>query len=138
MLWNKDKALEVLDPRMKNSYVESQVLRWVQVGLLCVQKLPTERPTMSSVVLGVYFQIFATMTSPTHHLMGRFGPNNGPNLLTGQTGRTLKIMSSSRSICNGLWVGQVSLRTKLNRSVTVPIRHPGRLAGPTQISSSRI
>ena len=50
MLWNKDKALEVLDPRMKNSYVESQVLRWVQVGLLCVQKLPTERPTMSSVV----------------------------------------------------------------------------------------
>ncbi|XP_057506876.1 G-type lectin S-receptor-like serine/threonine-protein kinase At4g27290 isoform X2 [Actinidia eriantha] len=43
-------ALEVLDPRMKNSYVESQVLRCVQVGLLCVQKLPTERPTMSAVV----------------------------------------------------------------------------------------
>ncbi|GFZ04857.1 S-locus lectin protein kinase family protein [Actinidia rufa] len=50
LLWNEDKALDVLDPRLKDCYVESQVLRCVQVGLLCVQKLPAERPTMSSVV----------------------------------------------------------------------------------------
>ncbi|XP_057461109.1 G-type lectin S-receptor-like serine/threonine-protein kinase SD1-1 [Actinidia eriantha] len=50
LLWNENKALDVLDPRLKDSYVESQVLRCVQVGLLCVQKLPAERPTMSSVV----------------------------------------------------------------------------------------
>ena len=34
-----------------DSYVESQVLRCIQVGLLCIQKLPEDRPSMSSVVL---------------------------------------------------------------------------------------
>ncbi|PSR98078.1 G-type lectin S-receptor-like serine/threonine-protein kinase [Actinidia chinensis var. chinensis] len=50
LLWNEDKALDILDPRLKDCHVESQVLRCVQVGLLCVQKLSADRPTMSSVV----------------------------------------------------------------------------------------
>ena len=32
------------------SYVESQVLRCIHIGLLCVQKFPQDRPTMSTVV----------------------------------------------------------------------------------------
>ena len=39
-----------MDECLKESCVESQVLRCIQVGLLCVQKFPRERPTMSSVV----------------------------------------------------------------------------------------
>lgn len=33
-----------------DTFVESQVLRCIQVGLLCVQKLPEDRPDMSLVV----------------------------------------------------------------------------------------
>ncbi|GMN20717.1 hypothetical protein TIFTF001_043153 [Ficus carica] len=48
--WNEGKALNLMDVCLKESYVESQVLRCIQVGLLCVQKFPNDRPTTSSVV----------------------------------------------------------------------------------------
>ncbi|GMN64559.1 hypothetical protein TIFTF001_033632 [Ficus carica] len=50
LLWNEDKALDLMDVCLKESCVESQVLRCIQVGLLCVQKFVDDRPTMSSVV----------------------------------------------------------------------------------------
>ncbi|KAK9938297.1 hypothetical protein M0R45_015046 [Rubus argutus] len=50
LLWIKEKSLELLDPSLDDSYVEFEVLRCIQVGLLCVQKLPSDRPVMSSVV----------------------------------------------------------------------------------------
>lgn len=40
-----------MDDCLKESFVEYQVLRCIQVALLCVQKLPEDRPTMASVVL---------------------------------------------------------------------------------------
>lgn len=50
MLWNEDRALDLMDGCFKDSYVESQVLRCIQVGLICVQKFQNDRPTMSSIV----------------------------------------------------------------------------------------
>ncbi|XP_055823273.1 G-type lectin S-receptor-like serine/threonine-protein kinase At4g27290 [Solanum dulcamara] len=50
LLWTEGKALELIDEHIKESFSESQVLRCIQVGLLCVQKLPDDRPTMASVV----------------------------------------------------------------------------------------
>ena len=50
MLWNEDKALELMDACLRDSCVESQVLRCIQVDLFCVQKLPANRPTISSVI----------------------------------------------------------------------------------------
>lgn len=50
LLWNVGRALELMDTCLEDSFVESQVLRCIQVGLLCVQKLPEDRPDMSSVV----------------------------------------------------------------------------------------
>lgn len=50
-MWNEGKALELVDTCLEDSRVESQALRFIQVGLLCIQKFPKDRPTMSSVVL---------------------------------------------------------------------------------------
>ncbi|KAM7498785.1 hypothetical protein LguiA_023199 [Lonicera macranthoides] len=50
MLWNEGKALELLDPCLEDSCIESQVLRCIQIGLLCVQKFPKDRPIMPAVV----------------------------------------------------------------------------------------
>ncbi|GMN68767.1 hypothetical protein TIFTF001_037818 [Ficus carica] len=51
LLWNESKVLDIIDPSLEdNSYIECQVLRCIQVGLLCVQKFPADRPTMASVV----------------------------------------------------------------------------------------
>lgn len=42
----KDRSLEG-----DNSVLDEQVLRCIQIGLLCVQEDPNERPSMASVVL---------------------------------------------------------------------------------------
>ncbi|XP_043688969.1 G-type lectin S-receptor-like serine/threonine-protein kinase At4g27290 isoform X2 [Telopea speciosissima] len=49
-LWNEEKALELIDPTMRDSCVATEVLRCIHVGLLCVQQQMENRPTMSSVV----------------------------------------------------------------------------------------
>ncbi|XP_048325128.2 G-type lectin S-receptor-like serine/threonine-protein kinase At4g27290 [Ziziphus jujuba] len=51
LLWNEGKALDLMDVSLNDSSIEySQVVRCIQVGLLCVQKFPHDRPTMSSIV----------------------------------------------------------------------------------------
>jgi len=50
-LWNERKALELIQLRIKESCVVSEVLRCIHVSLLCVQQYPEDRPTMPSVVL---------------------------------------------------------------------------------------
>ncbi|XP_059660754.1 G-type lectin S-receptor-like serine/threonine-protein kinase At4g27290 isoform X2 [Cornus florida] len=49
-LWIEGKAFELIDPEMEDSFPMSEVLRCVQIGLLCVQQHPEDRPTMSYVV----------------------------------------------------------------------------------------
>ncbi|XP_054803815.1 receptor-like serine/threonine-protein kinase SD1-8 [Prosopis cineraria] len=63
MLWMDGNALELVDSSIGDSYVESEVLRCIQVGLLCVQERAEDRPTMSSVVLMLSSET-ATMPQP--------------------------------------------------------------------------
>ncbi|PKU68644.1 Receptor-like serine/threonine-protein kinase SD1-8 [Dendrobium catenatum] len=60
-LWSENKSLELVDEELKNSYHEQEVLRCMQVGLLCVQEGSEDRPTMASVVLMLGSE---TMTLP--------------------------------------------------------------------------
>ncbi|KAL2327740.1 hypothetical protein Fmac_021167 [Flemingia macrophylla] len=50
-LWTEERALELLDDVLGDQCVPSEVTRCIQVGLLCVQQRPEDRPDMSSVVL---------------------------------------------------------------------------------------
>ncbi|XP_071707309.1 G-type lectin S-receptor-like serine/threonine-protein kinase At4g27290 [Rutidosis leptorrhynchoides] len=50
-LFQEGKARELLSPHMHNSCADSEVLRTIHIGLLCVQHHAKHRPTMSSVVL---------------------------------------------------------------------------------------
>ncbi|MED6134162.1 hypothetical protein PIB30_034690 [Stylosanthes scabra] len=50
-LWKEGKALELMDSSLGDSYSEAEVLRCIQVGLICVQERAEDRPTISSVVL---------------------------------------------------------------------------------------
>ncbi|KAF8009503.1 hypothetical protein BT93_J0489 [Corymbia citriodora subsp. variegata] len=50
LLWSEGRTMELIDESICASFVESQVKRCIQMGLLCVQKFPEDRPTMSSVV----------------------------------------------------------------------------------------
>ncbi|CAJ2637107.1 unnamed protein product [Trifolium pratense] len=50
-LWTEERALELLDEVLREQYTAFEVIRSIQVGLLCVQQRPEDRPDMSSVVL---------------------------------------------------------------------------------------
>ncbi|WJX65602.1 hypothetical protein P8452_50243 [Trifolium repens] len=50
-LWLEERALELLDERLGQQCTPSEVIRCIQVGLLCVQQRPEDRPDISSVVL---------------------------------------------------------------------------------------
>ncbi|KZV20528.1 receptor kinase 3 isoform 1 [Dorcoceras hygrometricum] len=49
-LWIQGKALELMVPALEESFLENEVLRCIQVGLLCVQCQSRERPAMADVV----------------------------------------------------------------------------------------
>uniref|UniRef100_A0A7N2LUP0 Protein kinase domain-containing protein n=1 Tax=Quercus lobata TaxID=97700 RepID=A0A7N2LUP0_QUELO len=49
--WEDGTLLEFLDPTLGGSYSRNEVIRCLQIGLLCVQENPVDRPTMASIVL---------------------------------------------------------------------------------------
>jgi hypothetical protein len=50
-LWNEGKALELMDPLLIDSCGPDEFLRYIHIGLLCVQENANDRPTMSSAVV---------------------------------------------------------------------------------------
>ncbi|EHA8588333.1 cysteine-rich receptor-like protein kinase 6 [Cocos nucifera] len=49
--WSEGRSLEMLDPALGQHCQGSEVLKCIQIGLLCVQENPSDRPNMSTVVL---------------------------------------------------------------------------------------
>lgn len=49
--WWDNKPLELLDHTLAHSFSEKEVNRCIQIGLLCVQENPDQRPTMATIAL---------------------------------------------------------------------------------------
>ena len=49
-LWSEGKALELVDPTLEGSCPCIEVLRCIQIALLCVQDEARDRPTMMEVL----------------------------------------------------------------------------------------
>ncbi|KAG9134915.1 hypothetical protein Leryth_001198 [Lithospermum erythrorhizon] len=50
LLWSENRALELMDECLDDLNVECQVMRCIQVGLLCVQKFANDRPSAMGVL----------------------------------------------------------------------------------------
>lgn len=50
-LWDKGRAIELLDSSIRESSLQEQVLRCIHVGMLCVQDVAANRPNMPAVLL---------------------------------------------------------------------------------------
>lgn len=51
--WRDGRPLELLDPTLEGFYLIDEAIKCIQIGLLCVQKDPADRPTMASIVLAL-------------------------------------------------------------------------------------
>ncbi|XP_056171843.1 G-type lectin S-receptor-like serine/threonine-protein kinase At4g27290 [Syzygium oleosum] len=50
-LWLEGQVSDFIDPQLPDSFDLSEVVKCIQIGLLCVQRCPDDRPNMSSVLL---------------------------------------------------------------------------------------
>ncbi|XP_057428737.1 receptor-like serine/threonine-protein kinase SD1-8 [Lotus japonicus] len=64
-LWKEGSALELIDSSFSESCSQSEVLRCIHIGLICVQERAEDRPAMSSVVLMLSNEA-ALMPEPKH------------------------------------------------------------------------
>ncbi|GMN61945.1 hypothetical protein TIFTF001_031035 [Ficus carica] len=72
-LWNEGNALELIDECLVGSCAESEMLRCIQIGLLCIQHRPEDRPSMSSVVV-----MFGSQSSLAQPKQPGFFTENAP------------------------------------------------------------
>ncbi|KAK9092152.1 hypothetical protein Syun_027063 [Stephania yunnanensis] len=64
-LWKEGKALELMDESIRESHVPLEVLKCIQIGLLCIQEDPAARPTMSLIV-SMFGNYSSTLPLPKH------------------------------------------------------------------------
>ncbi|CAI9773316.1 unnamed protein product [Fraxinus pennsylvanica] len=50
-LWKDNRPLELMDLTLQNAFARNEVIRCIQIGLLCVQEDVDERPNMTSILL---------------------------------------------------------------------------------------
>ena len=93
LLWNKGEALELMDLCFQNLGVESQVLRCIQIGLLCVQNNPEYRPTMNYVVLMLSNE---AMKLPDPKMPGFFVETSPNNSDESSTSRIVELHSVNK------------------------------------------
>ncbi|XP_062094628.1 probable leucine-rich repeat receptor-like serine/threonine-protein kinase At3g14840 isoform X3 [Humulus lupulus] len=57
-LWSEGRGIELVDEALGESYNESEALKCIHIGLLCVQDFATDRPSMAQVASMLSNQIF--------------------------------------------------------------------------------
>nr|KYP75093.1 Cysteine-rich receptor-like protein kinase 25 [Cajanus cajan] len=70
--WKNQTPLSILDPNMKENYFQTEVIRCIEIGLLCVQENPNIRPTMADVVsyLNNHSLKLSSLQEPAFYLHG--------------------------------------------------------------------
>jgi len=77
-LVDRRKFLDIIDSSLNQSYSTPEVMRCIQIGLLCVQEYPTDRPTM----LDVVFMLGNETTLPRPKKAAFSLKNSGPDSST--------------------------------------------------------
>ncbi|CAN6211884.1 unnamed protein product [Urochloa humidicola] len=49
--WSEGRIAEMIDDSLGRNYLETEVLKCINIGLLCLQQNPVDRPTMSDVMV---------------------------------------------------------------------------------------
>ena len=86
--WREGRALEVIDENLRDSCIKQEVLRCIQVGLMCVQNFPSDRPAMSSVVFMLDNEV-AVLPQPKQPGFFRTGSSTS-NVIKSSTGEETK------------------------------------------------
>ncbi|GER27218.1 cysteine-rich receptor-like protein kinase 29 [Striga asiatica] len=100
--WREGTPEEIVDPCLNNSissFVISDMLRCIQIALLCVQENAIDRPTMASVVLMLSSStlVLAEPSEPAFYMPSGYGSETS-SLIQEHNSRSSKYTSSSKSV----------------------------------------
>lgn len=79
-MWVEGKVLDLVDPSLGQSYPTQEVLKCIQIGLLCVEEIATDRPTMLDVVFMLGNE--TTLPSPSRPAFIFRNASSGPDSST--------------------------------------------------------
>ena len=97
--WRKGRALEIMDPSM-GGFSSDEALRCIQVGLLCTQEFPTDRPPMSSVSLMLHVPSMALQAPSLPKFAG------GINMADSTVSSKISELSSSEEFASNIIVNR--------------------------------
>ncbi|CAL9105457.1 unnamed protein product [Musa textilis] len=113
-LYNEGRSLELLDPALKSTADAEQVALCVQLGLLCVQSDPKQRPDMKRVVI-VLSKKPRTLEEPTRPGIPAFGYPRFPGTLgsvysSGESSSTVNSASTAATTSTTITSNRLSHR----------------------------
>uniref|UniRef100_A0A7N0TQN3 Receptor-like serine/threonine-protein kinase n=1 Tax=Kalanchoe fedtschenkoi TaxID=63787 RepID=A0A7N0TQN3_KALFE len=92
-LWTEGKAIELIDPSIKDSGALDQVLRCIHIGMLCVQDSAAHRPNMSTIIIMLESETPLPAPKPT-----TFGSTSSSTEILWSTSKGLETVSSSNEL----------------------------------------
>lgn len=92
-LWSDERLHELVDPLLRDGHEIYEMVRFVQVALLCVQEDPVDRPTMSDVIAFLNFESTSLLPDPKppSELINRDATDFNLSAYVGQLNRTVAI-----------------------------------------------
>ncbi|PRQ31433.1 putative protein kinase RLK-Pelle-DLSV family [Rosa chinensis] len=78
-LWKEGRAVEIIDSSIGESYLVSEIIRCIQIALLCVQEFAIDRPTMSVVVSMLSNDVAFTSPKRPAFLLKSMSPSGEPS-----------------------------------------------------------
>ncbi|KAL6212104.1 hypothetical protein ACLB2K_017325 [Fragaria x ananassa] len=84
-LWKDDNGMELMDSALHASCSSSEVTRYIQMGLLCVQERAIDRPTMLDVVAMLSNESFALRVPKEPAFLSQSSSTGGNSLQSRQT-----------------------------------------------------
>lgn len=96
-MWHEGKGVELVDSSIRSTARELEALKFIQVGLLCIQENATDRPIMSSVI-SMLDSEHTTLPSPKHPA---FSVESGLNLIVGGLSPSKSINEMTLSTVKG-------------------------------------
>ncbi|CAI0550329.1 unnamed protein product [Linum tenue] len=101
-LWKEGKPEGLIDPAVKDTCVNHvEAVKFIHVGLLCVQEVPGDRPTMSSVA-----QMLSSSDSQSFPLPGEPAFNTRRAVAVVESGDQVRVNCSNNQLTMSLPIGR--------------------------------
>ena len=97
-MWNAENVTSLIDPEISNQSNHADIMRYIHIGLLCVQELARDRPTMTTVI--------SMLNSETANLP----PPKQPAFIQRQTMLDVESSLTSDGLCSTNYVSLTNIQ----------------------------